>query len=95
MTVSKIVELAIRIGENTAKVDAYLRENDLPSPSFHEDGPVDFGIRCEQTKKAQEEAINLSFELQRLLLGPLQFMNPVVSIRFLVPNSHTIHLLLY
>ncbi|KAJ5533463.1 O-methyltransferase-like protein [Penicillium frequentans] len=77
MTVSKIVELAIRISENTAKVDAYLRENDLPSPSFHEDGPVDFGIRCEQTKKAQEEAINLSFELQRLLLGPLQFMNPV------------------
>lgn len=79
MASSRIVELATRISENTAIVDAYLRENQLPSPSFDEDGPVDFAIQSEEVKKAQEDAIALSFELHQLLLGPSHFLRPVVS----------------
>ncbi|PYI04432.1 S-adenosyl-L-methionine-dependent methyltransferase [Aspergillus sclerotiicarbonarius CBS 121057] len=77
---SKMTELAARISENTAKVDAYLRSQGLPSPSFHEDGPVDFGIEDEEIQKAQEEAIHSSMELQRLLQGPKQFYRPVPNI---------------
>ncbi|RAH84214.1 O-methyltransferas-like protein [Aspergillus japonicus CBS 114.51] len=77
MASSRIVELATRISENTAIVDAYLRENQLPSPSFDEDGPVDFAIQGEEVKKAHEEAIALSWELHRLLLGPSHFLRPV------------------
>ncbi|PWY81695.1 putative O-methyltransferase [Aspergillus sclerotioniger CBS 115572] len=77
---SRMTELAARISENTAKVDAYLRSHGLPSPSFDEDGPVDFGIKDEEIKKAQEEVIHYSMELQRLLQGPSQFYHPLPNI---------------
>ncbi|RAK99956.1 S-adenosyl-L-methionine-dependent methyltransferase [Aspergillus ibericus CBS 121593] len=77
---SKMTELAARISENTAKVDAYLRSRGLPFPSFHEDGPVDFGIDDEEIQQAQEEAIYSSLELQRLLQGPKQFYRPLPNI---------------
>ena len=76
---SRMTQLAARISENTAKVDAYLRSRGLPSPSFDEDGPVDFGIQDEAIKKAQEEVIHYSMELQNLLQGPSQFYRPLVS----------------
>lgn len=79
MADTRIVQLATNIIKNTTKVDAYLNGMGLPSPSFHEDGPVDFGIKSEGISKARENAIDDSLELHNLLLGPSLTIRPFVS----------------
>lgn len=79
MASTKIAELAAQIQENTAKVDRYLQSRELPSPSFHEDGPVDFNIEDEKVQEAREIALDSSLELHQLLLGPALCLRPVVS----------------
>lgn len=76
---SRIAELAAQIHENTARVDQYLQSRSLPSPSFHEDGPVDFGIEDEEVQKARETALDSSLELHQLLLGPAMCLRPVLN----------------
>ena len=78
---TRIAELAAQIHENTTKVDQYLLSRSLPSPSFHEDGPVDFEIEDEEIQKARETALDSSLELHQLLLGPAMCLRPVVSIQ--------------
>lgn len=80
MASTKITELAALIHESTAKVDDYLQNKGIPSPSFAEDGPVDFGIECEDIRKARETALEASLELHHLLLGPALCLRPVVWI---------------
>lgn len=70
MALTKITELAALIHESTTKVDDYLQNKGLPSPSFAEDGPVDFRIECEDIREARETALEASLELHHLLLGP-------------------------
>lgn len=84
---SKIVQLAKQILENTSRLDNYLQEKRLPSPSFNEDGPVDFGIKSEEIEKAREVALDSSLELHNLLLGPALCLRPVVSV-FWMPRSY-------
>ena len=79
MAMSKILELANIIQTNTAKLDAYLHENHLPSPSFDEDGPIDFGIKSPDAEGARTAAIEAGMELNDLLLGPTMNIRPVVS----------------
>ena len=79
MASTKIAELAAQIQENTAKVDQYLQSRGLPSPSFDQDGPIDFNIVDEQVQKAREIALDSSLELHQLLLGPALCLRPVVS----------------
>ena len=79
MASTKIAELAAQIQENTAKVDEYLQKRSLPSPSFDEDGPVDFQIEDEGIRKAREIALDSSLELHQLLLGPAMCLRPIVS----------------
>ena len=78
MASTRIVELAVSVQQNTAKIDEYLQRKGLPCPSFDEDGPVDFGIEDEEVKKAREVALEASLELHELLLGPLLSIRPVV-----------------
>lgn len=70
MASTKITQLAALIEENTAKVNDYLQDKGLPSPSFDEDGPVDFGIESEDIRNARVTALESSLELHDLLLGP-------------------------
>ena len=78
MAPTRIAELAASIEENIARVDDYLQCKHLPSPSFDEDGPVDFGIESEEIQKACEVARESSIELHDLLLGPEMCLRPVV-----------------
>lgn len=78
MTSTRIAELAIRIQENTFKVDEYMRQNGLPSPTFDEDGPVDVQIRSRAVEEARVVAIDSTLELHQLLLGPALCLRPVV-----------------
>lgn len=79
MPPSRIAELAALVQSNTDLVDRYLREHDLPSPSFEENGPVDFGIALQEIQDARNVAIDASMELHELLLGPAMCLRPVVS----------------
>ena len=49
---TRIAELADRLQENTLKVGDYMRRNGLPSPTFDEDGPVDFDIHSRERQEA-------------------------------------------
>ena len=80
MAHTRIADLAAQIRDNTLKVDHYLQSKDLPSPSFHVDGPVDFQIEDGEIQKAREMALDASLELHQLLLGPTMCIRPVVSI---------------
>lgn len=79
MADNRIVQLAREIINNTTKVDAHLNGKGLPSPSFHEDGPVDFGIQSEEISRARENAVDASLELHNLLLGPSLTVRPYVT----------------
>lgn len=78
MTSTRIAELAIRIQQNTLNVDEYMRRNGLPSPTFDEDGPVDFNIHSREVHEARAIAIDSTLELHQLLLGPALCLRPVV-----------------
>ena len=78
MPSSRIIELATLVQTNTAKVDSYLREHNLPFPSFDEDGPVDFRIESDDIQNARTAAMEASLELHDLLLGPSMCLRPVV-----------------
>ena len=80
MAYTRIAYLAAQIQDNTVKVDHYLQSKNLPSPSFHVDGPVDFQIEDGEIQKARETALDASLELHQLLLGPTMCIRPVVSI---------------
>lgn len=41
---SRLSDLAAQVQASTDTVDRYLKDHNLPTPSFHEDGPVDFGL---------------------------------------------------
>lgn len=78
MSSSRITELATLVQANTAKVDQYLQENNLPFPSFDEQGPVDFKIESDEIQNARTVAMEASLELHDLLLGPSMCLRPVV-----------------
>lgn len=75
---SRLSELAAQIQASTCTVDKYLKDHNLPAPSFHEDGPVDFGLNKE-AQKALEAAKTSSLELFDLLQGPAVALRPTVS----------------
>jgi len=79
MPSSRIAKLAALVKSNTDLVDRYLQEHDLPSPSFEENGPVDFEIESKDIQDARTVAIDASMELHELLLGPSLCLRPVVS----------------
>ncbi|KAK6598385.1 O-methyltransferase [Botrytis cinerea] len=79
MATTRIAELATQVAENTKRVDDYLRQHDLPSPSFDAEGPVDFCIRSEEIQRARNLAIDGAAELLDLLRGPKESLQPVVN----------------
>ncbi|KAF5870961.1 putative o- protein [Botrytis fragariae] len=77
MATTRIAELATQVAENTKRVDEYLRQHELPSPSFDAEGPVDFCIRSEEIQRARSLAIDGATELADLLRGPKESLQPV------------------
>ncbi|KAK6613295.1 hypothetical protein ACHAPC_006483 [Botrytis cinerea] len=75
---SRLSELAAQIQASTCTVDKYLKDHNLPAPSFHEDGPVDFGLNKE-AQKALEAAKTSSLELFDLLQGPAVALRPTYN----------------
>ncbi|KAI9687146.1 MAG: hypothetical protein M1822_002557 [Bathelium mastoideum] len=79
MSSTRIAELANLVQANTLKVDDWLQRHHLPSPSFDEDGPVDFKISSPEVQDARNAAIEASIELQDLLAGPSNLVRPILN----------------
>ena len=75
---SQISELATSIAANIAVVNEHLHKNNLPFPSFHEDGPVDLMLSPE-AENAKTTAIEACLRLRDLLCGPVELLRPTVS----------------
>jgi hypothetical protein len=77
---SRILELAAQIQISNAVIDDFfLKENNLPTPSFDENGPVAFGLKSEEAKAALDIAKASSLELFDLLQGPALALRPAVK----------------
>lgn len=83
---SSITELAASIRENVAKVEQYLRANELPLPSFLPDGPVSMVMKPKHVEDARIAAIGASMELLDLLQGPVACLRPSVG-EVAIPES--------
>jgi hypothetical protein len=76
MTANSILDLSARISANTAKLNEYILANNLPTPSFDIDGP-----RASPVPKHEHDIEKIRIciledtaELQRLVLGPREFL---------------------
>lgn len=81
-TQSRIAELAALIAENTAKVDDFLREKGLATPSFDVDAPAHVPIPPEATEieTARRIAMEAATELTDLLSGSTALLRPQVRL---------------
>ncbi len=67
---SRMMALAQKIAKETEKVEAYLKENNLPSPSFDVDAPTVFPKLPEDISKSRQEIMFATRELGLLAQGP-------------------------
>ena len=65
-----MVALAQKIAKETDKLEAYMKENNLPMPSFDVDAPADFPKLPEEIQKSRQEIIYSTKELGMLAHGP-------------------------
>ncbi|KAG6152388.1 Alpha-1,3-mannosyltransferase cmt1 [Claviceps purpurea] len=68
--VSRLVALARRISADADKVDAYLRENNLPQPGFEVHAPGDFPSLPADVQQSRQQIVHDALELGRLARGP-------------------------
>ncbi|KUJ12941.1 S-adenosyl-L-methionine-dependent methyltransferase [Mollisia scopiformis] len=69
MSTSRIVELSCIIHEHTAKVDAYLESQKLPTPSFDTSYPAKVPL-SPNIQSCQDAVLDAADELTALMLGP-------------------------
>ncbi|KAI0900092.1 S-adenosyl-L-methionine-dependent methyltransferase [Annulohypoxylon nitens] len=76
MSSSQILELSSRIAANTAKLNDYLTANNLPTPSFDLNAPLDTLIPKNEAdvEKARVAIIDDTLELRRLVLEPREYL---------------------
>lgn len=67
---SRMVELAQKIAKETEKLEAYMKKNNLPMPSFDADAPTDFPKLPEDISQSRMEVICATKELGLLAQGP-------------------------
>lgn len=67
---SRMVALAQKIAKDTEKLETYMKENNLPMPSFDVDAPADFPTLPEDIQKSRQEIIHSTKELGLLAHGP-------------------------
>ena len=71
---SLLVKLSHIIAVETAKVDDYLRANNIPTPTFDADGHADFPRLLEDIQKSRQEIVRATNELKDLIVGPTESM---------------------
>ena len=69
-----LLELASIIKAETEKFEAYLRDNNIPGPSFEPDGHADPPRLPESVQKSRQEIIRATQELKDLVVGPTESM---------------------
>jgi hypothetical protein len=74
---SRLIELANTIKRETETLDRYIKDNDLPGPSFDVDAPLTFTRLPDGLKKSREEVMRATKDLGALVTGA------TVSIRWL------------
>ncbi|CAH0017745.1 unnamed protein product [Clonostachys rhizophaga] len=68
--VSQLISLAKKIGAEAEKLEAYLKENGLPDPSFGVDAPGDFPKLSKEAQRSRLEIAHATKELGDLVRGP-------------------------
>jgi len=89
MSTFRIVELAQLIASQTTLIDTHISSNELPQPSFNQNGPAD-GIAkpSPEIEKAKNEVIEATIELRQLLEGPLKLLLPEANFSPLAAVHH-------
>ncbi|KAH8684441.1 putative O-methyltransferase [Tricladium varicosporioides] len=86
---SRIVELSSIIASNTAKINAYLQENNLPQPSFDAKAPLTVVPEgATDIEEARTAAVEASIELQQLLQGVDSLLTPMINMTSLSAIAH-------
>ena len=81
-----MVVLAQQIAKETEKLEKYLKDNNLPLPSFDADAPSDFPKLPEDIAKSRLNIIFATKELRDLTIGPREGLRwGVWDVRFLPP----------
>lgn len=64
---SNLIELANTIKRETERLDRYIKDSNLPEPSFDVDAPLTFTKLPDELKKAREEVMRATKELGTLV----------------------------
>lgn len=92
MSKSRIIQLAQLISSQTSLIDQHLQNNDLPEPSFDQNGPTE-PIQNEtlDIQKAKTDVIEATIELRQLLEGPMKLVLPEVCLYHIPLFNHADH----
>jgi hypothetical protein len=83
---NRLLELTALIYENTKQVDSYLRNNNLPPPSFDQSYPPVLYLPSE-VDVARSAALEAISELQAHLLGPIgSIWGVLAQVSYLLDN---------
>lgn len=86
MSTSRIIQLAQLISSQTSLIDQHLQDNNLPEPSFDQDGPTEpIQNETPDIQKAKTDVIEATIELRQLLEGPMKLVLPEVCF---IPQHH-------
>lgn len=70
---TNLVDLATKIGELTATINSYLKENNLPGPSFKKDAPLRLP-NAPEVQGARFELVEAALDLYHLAAGPADYL---------------------
>jgi len=71
---SRMAALAQQIARDTEKLEAYMRENDLPIPTSDVDSPSQYPKLPEDIQRLKQDIIAATRELNRLAHGPQEYL---------------------
>lgn len=73
-SLSLLSQIAANISANAAKLEEYLKTNNLPQPSFGLDAPLGYEnlLKDPQVARARAALVNDGKKLQLLMLGPAE-----------------------
>lgn len=67
---SLLVKLSQTIARETEKVDAYFRENSIPTPTFEADGVSDYPALPDEVQKSRLAVVKAAADIKDLMVGP-------------------------
>jgi hypothetical protein len=88
---SRLIELANTIKRETETLDRYIKDNDLPGPSFDVDAPLTFTRLPDGLKKSREEVMRATKDLGALVTGAtdsIRWLDWDVGLHFLLLCFH-------